>query len=111
VGCDSWFDTDTKDEIIEEVYTNDHNIRGKGDPSASKSKYTPPPTNKNTITTRSLIMRKYSNLEYNILYDMQKTWTNISIYGHTKLTQQIDLLPSHLNQMKGRLMKFSTKVN
>lgn len=56
-------------------------------------------------------MTKDENIEDNIVYDMQKTQTNISTYKVTKLTHQRDLLLSYLNQMKGRQLQFSIKEN
>ena len=103
------FEIGDEDEVIEEINMNDYNLRSKGDPSASKSKFIPSPTIKNTTTTKSPTMLDNANLEYNIIYDMQKTWANISMYELTKLIQQRDLLLSHLNKMKGKTIAVSEK--
>ena len=67
------FGADDEDEVVEQIHTNDYDLRSKVSPTTSKSLSMTSLTNKNKTTSKSYTTSNVMNIEYNLVYGMQKT--------------------------------------
>jgi hypothetical protein len=65
--------------VVEDNHMNDYELRSKGYPLDYICTSTPSLAMRNTPVSKSSTRRDASNIEYNIVYDMQKTQASTSL--------------------------------